>query len=84
MDAEGRLPIERELFWRLDELGQTTRAELLRVLTLPDEDRATRIGTFYALPQLRTMAELLINLEDDPASRAIVTTELRIMKRQAG
>ena len=69
MDGEGRLPMERELRDRLDDLGPAPREELLRVLTMPDEERALRIGKLYANPRSRTMAELLIDLEDDPAAR---------------
>jgi hypothetical protein len=39
MDAEGLLPIERELRRRLEALGPASRAELLEVLfTVSDED----------------------------------------------
>jgi hypothetical protein len=84
MDCEGRLPIVRELLRRLDALGPASRAELLRVLTLPDEERADLIGTLYARPRFRTMAELLIDLEEDLPGRAIVMAELKIMNRQDG
>jgi hypothetical protein len=84
MDAEGRLPFERDLRRRLEALGPDARAELLRVLDLTDEGRADRIASFFADPRLQTMGEFLIDLEADPAARALVTTELRIMKRQDG
>jgi hypothetical protein len=84
MDEEGRLPIEPELRHRLDDLGPASREELLRVLIMPDEERALRIGKLYANPRSRTMAELLIDLEDDPAARGVVITELRIMNRENG
>jgi hypothetical protein len=84
MDEEGRLPTERELRRRLDALGPASRAELLRVLNLPDAERADLIGTLYARPRFRTMAELLIDLEEDLPGRAFVITELRTMNRRDG
>jgi hypothetical protein len=84
MDEEGTFPIERELRQRLVALGPASRAELLRVLNLPDDERADLIGTLYARPRFRTMAELLIDLEENLPSRAIVIKELRIMNRQDG
>lgn len=84
MDDEGRLPIEQELRRRLDDLGPVARVELLRILDLTDVDRAAQIGRSYANVRLQTMAELLMDIEDDPAARAIVMTELRIMNRQDG
>jgi hypothetical protein len=84
MDDEGGLPIDRDLRLRLEALGHAARLELLRVLGLTDEERATQIGTFYADPRLQAMAELLMDVEDDPAAREIVITELRIMDRMEG
>jgi hypothetical protein len=40
---------------RLDALGPAPRAELLHVLTLPDCDRADRIGKFYGNVKTRTL-----------------------------
>jgi hypothetical protein len=37
------------------------RAELLCVLTLPDFERADRIGEFWGYPERRAFAELLID-----------------------
>jgi hypothetical protein len=82
LDSEGHLPIERELRLRLDALGDGARAELLRVLDLPDEERAQVIKTLYDDPRLQPMAELLMDLEIDPAGRAKVIVELRIMGRR--
>jgi hypothetical protein len=84
MDSEGRLPIERELLGRLHALGLTTRAELLRGLTMSGKKRARRIGALYQVPMLQEGAELLMDIEDDPAARAVVLAELRIMERQDG
>jgi hypothetical protein len=46
--------------------------------------RAQRIGALYQLPTLQTSAEFLIDIEDDPAARAIVLAVLRIMEREDG
>jgi hypothetical protein len=51
-------------------LGPAPRAELLRVLMLPDLERAERIGEFWGYPQSRAFAELLIDREEDRTLRA--------------
>jgi hypothetical protein len=38
--------LDQQLLTRLDALGPAPRAELLRVLMLPDFERADRIGEF--------------------------------------
>jgi hypothetical protein len=43
--------LERDLRAKLDALEPAPRAELLRVLMLPDYDRARRIGEFYGDPR---------------------------------
>ena len=55
--------LERRLQARLDALGPAPRAELLRVLMLPDLERADRIGEFWGNPKTRTFAEPLIDCE---------------------
>jgi hypothetical protein len=45
--------LEHRLRHRLDALGPAPRAELLRVLMLPDFERADRIGEFWGYPQSR-------------------------------
>ena len=62
---------------RLDALGPAPRAELLHVLTMPDYERAGRIGEFYGNPATRTFAELLIDAEEDRATRAVLVGMLR-------
>jgi len=57
---------------RLDALGPAPRAELLHVLHLPHLERAERIGEFWSYPQSRTFAELLIDVEEDTALRAVL------------
>jgi hypothetical protein len=82
MDDEGRLPIERELRLRLEALGPDARVELLRVLGLSSEERTEHVRMLFANPRSQEIAELLMDIEDDPAARGIVVTELRIMNRQ--
>jgi len=48
--------LERRLRKRLDALGPAPRAELLRVLMLPDFERANRIGEFSTDGVLRSSA----------------------------
>jgi hypothetical protein len=81
---EERLPIERDLRLHLHALGPTARTELLRVLTMSRGKRARRIGALYQVPMLQRSAELLMDIEDDPAARAVVLAELRVMEREDG
>jgi hypothetical protein len=74
--------LERRLRERLDALGPAPGAELVHVLRLPDFDRADRIGEFWASPETRTFGELLIDLEEDKAARAVVFGLLREMERK--
>jgi hypothetical protein len=74
--------LERRLRERLDALGPAARAELLHVRRLPDFDRADRIGEFWASPETRTFGELLIDLEEDKAARAVVFGLLAEMERE--
>ena len=69
--------LERVVRERLDVLGPAPRAELLRVLMLPDPDRATRIGEFYENPATRSFAELLIDCEEDRTLRVVLVGMLR-------
>lgn len=45
-------------------MPKAARAELLRVLILPDLERVGRIGEFWSYPPSRTFAELLIDCEE--------------------
>jgi hypothetical protein len=47
---------------------------------LPDFDRADRIGEFWGHPETRSFGELLIDLEEDKAPRAVVFRPLAEMK----
>ena len=61
-------------------LPLAARAELLHVLRLPDLDRAERVGGFWGHPETRGFGELLIDLEEDKAARAVVFGLLAEMK----
>jgi hypothetical protein len=74
--------LERRLRERLDALGPAPRAEPLHVLMLPDFDRVDRIGEFWGHPETRTFGELLIDLEEDKAARAVVFGLLAEMGRK--
>ena len=73
--------LERRLQARLDAFGPAPRAELLHVLMLPDFNRADRIGEFWVNPKTRTFGELLIDLEEESAARAVVFGLLAEMER---
>jgi hypothetical protein len=74
--------MEKGLRQRLVALPAAARAELLHVLRLPDFDRAERIGEFWSYPESRAFAELLIDLEEDKAARAVVFGLLAGMGRK--
>lgn len=82
MDQDGRLPIENELRLRLEALGPMSMRAILRILSLPDNQRAERIGELYTDSRLKSLAELLMDIELDKSLRVIVTTELREMERK--
>jgi hypothetical protein len=73
--------VEAEPRARLDALGPAPRAELLDVLLLADFERAERIGEFWGHPKAREFGELLIDLEEDKAARAVDFGLLRAMDR---
>ena len=73
--------IEQLLRERLDAIPPAARAELLRVLLLPDFERAGVIGEYWGNPRTRTLAELLIDLEEDRYARAVVVGMLREAER---
>jgi hypothetical protein len=73
--------LERQLRERLDALGPAPRAELLRVLMLPDFDRADRIGEFWGYPESRAFAGLLIDCEEDRTLRAVLVGMVREFDR---
>jgi hypothetical protein len=51
--------------------------------TLPDEERTGAIGELYKDDKLRTFAELMFDLEEEPAARALVVGELRRLAQQS-
>ena len=69
--------VERQLCDRLDAIWPTSRAVLQHILLLPDHECARRIGDFFSDPRTQTFAQLLIDLEESPHSRAVVLGELR-------
>jgi hypothetical protein len=48
---------------------------------LPDPERADRIGEFWGNPKTCTLAELLIDCEEDRVLRAVLVGMLREMER---
>ena len=64
--------MEEALRERIDAFPPAARAELLHVLRLPDFLRVDRIGEFWASPATRRFGELLIDLEEDKAARALL------------
>jgi hypothetical protein len=74
-------PTRARLRERLDALGPAPRAELLHVPTLPDFERADRIGEFWGYPESRAFAELLIDCEEDRILRAVLVGMLREIDR---
>ena len=74
--------MEKALRQRLEALPPAARAELQHVLRLPDFERADRIGEFWGHPETRTFGELLIDLEEDKAARAVVFGLLAAMERK--
>jgi hypothetical protein len=74
--------LEETLRERLDALGPAPRPELRHVLIVRYLERAERIGEFWSYPESRTFAELLIDLEEDKAARAVVFGLLAEMQRK--
>jgi hypothetical protein len=67
---------ERLLQEHVAALGPVPRAELLHVLMLPDYERAERIGGYYEDRRTRTLAQLLIELEESSNAREVVASML--------
>jgi hypothetical protein len=57
------------------------RSLMLEVLTLPDAERARRIGKLHVDECSRAFAEVLIDLEEDPAARAFFVGMLKEDRR---
>lgn len=73
--------MERRLGEALALYPLRVRAEMLRVLTLPDDERARRIGELCADERSRGFAKALIDCEEDPAARATLVGMLREASR---
>jgi hypothetical protein len=73
---------EAALHDALDAIGPAPRAELLHTLELTDFQRAERIGTLWASPHTRPLADLLIDAEESKEVRALLIGMLR--ERQRG
>jgi hypothetical protein len=73
-----RLPVEDHLTSILASFPPPVRVILLEVLAQRDAgERARRIGELWADDQFRPIAELLIDLEAEPAARALIVGGLR-------
>ena len=68
---------EQQLRAAVAAIPAEVRAFALEVATLSDEERPGAIGELYKDDKLRSFAELLIDLEEEPAARALVVDELR-------
>lgn len=72
------VPEYEDLLWeRLASFPVATRAALLRILVLPDSDREASIWELHGYPETRALANLLIDIEKDRATRALVIGILR-------
>ena len=67
---------------QLDAMGPAPRAGLLHVLLLPDFELAAAIGDLWASRKSRSLAELLIDAEENRMVRALLVAMLR--ERQHG
>ena len=73
-----QLPIESRVKAALSRYSPDVRLLLLRILTNRDDaQRAAAIGELYADERSRLFAELLIDLEREPAARAVIVGFLR-------
>jgi hypothetical protein len=69
--------LERRIRRAQDRMPPAARAELLHVLLQPDFERAATIGEYWANPKTRPFAELLIECEENMATRALLVGMLR-------
>lgn len=79
---EYRLPAEDAVAEHLAAYPPRVRSLMLEVLTLPDAERARGIGELHAEERSRGFAEVLIDLEEDPAARAFVVGMLQEIERR--
>jgi hypothetical protein len=64
--------IEELLRERLEAFPRRVRVEMLRVLRLPDFERASAIGDWWSPRRYLPFAELLIYAEEDAPTRALL------------
>ena len=76
------LRVEAQLRYVVEQLPGPARRDLLRILTLPDAERAEEIGAMYCDGRFVSLAELVIDLEAEPAARVLVVGELRELERK--
>jgi hypothetical protein len=76
--------MEEALRQRIAAFPPAARSELLHTLMLPDFQRAERIGEFWGHPESRSFGELLIDIEEDKAMRAVVVGMLRERELRRG
>ena len=69
--------LERRIRERLDGLGPLSRHALLKVLLLPDSERAALIGEIWSHSEGAASAELLIDCQEDLTLRAVLVGMLR-------
>jgi hypothetical protein len=67
----------------LEAFPTALRPGLLRILTLPDGERAEAIGEMFQEGVTPNLAKLLIDLEEERVLRAMVVGELRRLTRDA-
>jgi hypothetical protein len=70
-------PDQDEITRRLAAIPPRARRDLLRVLTSPSNVRADVIRQFYEREEVREMAEVLIDLEEDEVLRAAAVEVLK-------
>jgi hypothetical protein len=68
---------------QLEAMGPAQRAELLHTLELTDFQRAERIGELWWSPATRSLAELLIDAEENRYVRAPLVPMLRERQHRA-
>lgn len=84
MGLETLLRLEQRLRRSVEGFPPAVRGGLLDALTAPDAERAAAIGRLYRSGKAPALAELLIDLEEEPAAKALVVGELRRLSREHG
>ena len=68
---------ETRLRMALEQFTPGARADLLRALTSPPDERAGRIRRCFERPDTRDLGEMLIDMEEDDFLRAAAVDALR-------